>query len=244
MYIYIDAYLCMYKHIHIFWGVEIYIHTSGCVTHIMCHWVSMVVAHVNVSFVTWLIRDMTHSYVNTSVTWLIRMWMRVWHDSFVCVPELMHMCDMTHAYVWHDSCICVTWLVHMCDMTHAYVWHDSCICVTWLMHMCDMTHAYVWHDSCICVTWLMHMCDMTRAYVCHDSYIYLPWLMHMCRSALRRRNMLHVMLHVSSGIKMCRNINIMSCVTHLKCHCVTISRDVTHIMCHTYNVSLGTNIMS
>jgi len=37
--------------------------------------------------------------------------------------------------VWHDSFICVTWLIHMCDMTPSYVWHDSFICVTWLLHI-------------------------------------------------------------------------------------------------------------
>jgi len=67
--------------------------------------------------VTWLMRDMTHSYA--------------WHDS--CVTWLIHMCDMTrdmtHSYAWHDSY--VTWLIHMHDMTHA--WHDSFICVTWLV---------------------------------------------------------------------------------------------------------------
>jgi len=30
-------------------------------------------------------------------------------------------------YVWHDSFLHVTWLIHMCDMTHSYVWHDSFI---------------------------------------------------------------------------------------------------------------------
>ena len=54
------------------------------------------------------------------------------------------MCDMTHLYVWHDSFICVTWLIHMCDMTHS--------CVPWLIHMCDMTHSCVCHDSFQCVT--------------------------------------------------------------------------------------------
>ena len=79
---------------------------------------------------------MTHSYV--------------WHDSFICVTWLIHMCDMTHSYVWHDS-----------FMTHSYVWHDSFICVTWLIHMCDMTHS-----------WLIRMCDikMTYSYVWHDSF--------------------------------------------------------------------------
>ena len=78
---------------------------------------------------------------------------------------------MTHSYVWHDSFICVTWLIHMCDMTHSYVWHDSFICVTWLIHMYDMTHSYAWRDSFICVTWLIQMCDMTLSYVWHNSFM-------------------------------------------------------------------------
>ena len=82
----------------------------------------------------------------------------MWHDSFISVTWLIHMCDMTHSYVCHDSFICVTWLIHI------YVWHDSIICVTWLIHMSDMTHSYVWHDSFICVTWLNHMRDMTRSW--------------------------------------------------------------------------------
>jgi len=105
----------------------------------------------------------------------------MWHDSFMCVAQLIHM--------WHDSCICVARLIHM--------WHDSFVCdvthshMTWLIHMwhdsfvCDMTHSYVtwlihmWHDSFICdmthsyVTWLIHMwhdsfiCDMTHLYMSH-----------------------------------------------------------------------------
>jgi len=102
----------------------------------------------------------------------------VWHDSFMCVTWLIHVCDMTHAMcdmthscAWHDSVKCVTWLSHVCDMTHSYVWHDSFICVTWLIHVCDMTHSYSWHDSFICVTWLFHVCDMTHSCVWHDSFI-------------------------------------------------------------------------
>jgi len=71
----------------------------------------------------------------------------------------------THSYAWHDSFICVTWLIHMCgicatwDMCgfrsiHAqigrsenciHIWHDSFIC--------DRTHSHVillinmWHES-------------------------------------------------------------------------------------------------
>jgi len=125
---------------------------------------------------------------------------------------------MTHSYVWHDSFICVTWLIHMCDMTHSHVWHDSFIYVTWLIHMCDMTHSHVWHDSFIydtytCVhrvcahefvsmcTWVreyvhmsswvcahenprdpnyFHVCDTIHSYVWHDSFICVTWLNHIC----------------------------------------------------------------
>jgi len=90
----------------------------------------------------------------------------VWHDSFVCVTCLSHVCDMTHSYVWHASVMCVTWLIIAIhrealdagDMTPACVRHDSCMCATWLIHVCHMHHSYVWclwHDSFICVTWLV-----------------------------------------------------------------------------------------
>jgi len=49
---------------------------------------------------------------------------------------LIYMYDMTHSYVCHDpvilshdSFMCVPWLIHMCHMTQAHVWHDSFICV-------------------------------------------------------------------------------------------------------------------
>jgi len=116
--------------------------------------------------------------------------------SLVCGTWLIHMCDMTHSYVCHDSFICVPWLIHsficatwlvhmrdvthsyMCAMTRSYVCHDSFVYVPWLIHMCDMTHSYVWHDSFICGTWLIHMCAMTHSYVWHDSFICVPWLIH------------------------------------------------------------------
>jgi len=120
-------------------------------------------------------------------------------NSSVYMRTHTHIRACTHTYtphtrVWHDSFICVTWLIHLCDVHtwHAYVRHthththtqQSCqmprassfVCVTLRIHTCDMTRTYVchvWHDSYICVprvTWLVHMCatcDMTRTYVCH-----------------------------------------------------------------------------
>jgi len=64
-----------------------------------------------------------------------------------------------HSYVWHNAFICVTWLIHMCDMTHSYVWHDSFICVTWLIH-------HVMTLNSFCVTWLFTVASSSCAFIC------------------------------------------------------------------------------
>jgi len=53
---------------------------------------------------------------------------------------------VTRSYVWHDSFICVTWLIHMC-VHHLGDVHGSFICVTWPIHLC-----FVRHESFVCVT--------------------------------------------------------------------------------------------
>ena len=66
--------------------------------------------------------------------------------------ELMFLMSyMTLSYLWHDQFICVTWLIHMCDMTHSYVWHDSFSgagCHVWhdSLAMCGMTDLLQSHD--------------------------------------------------------------------------------------------------
>jgi len=101
-----------------------------------------------------------------------------WHDSFVRVTWLIHMCDTTHLYLWHA-------------MTLSYVWHDSSTLVTWLVHMCAM-HSCLWNDAFIRVTWRINMCEMWHAVcndalsrrwqacvcVCHDSLIHIIWLIY------------------------------------------------------------------
>ena len=42
-------------------------------------------------------------------TWLL--YTNVWHDSFICVPRLIHMCDTTHPCARHDSFTCATNMV-------------------------------------------------------------------------------------------------------------------------------------
>jgi len=76
--------------------------------------------------VTWLIHmcDITH-HMN-DVIWTISHGQN--HGSchrYECCDLIWMMWSKNDSYVWHDSFICVTWLIHMCDMTHSYVWHDS-----------------------------------------------------------------------------------------------------------------------
>jgi len=114
--------------------------------------------------------DMTHSNVcNDS---FVR-----GHDSFICVPWLIHMqhdsfvCVPWPIHVWPDSFVYVSWLLHMRDMTHLYACHDYFICVTWLIHTRAMATWYAWHDLFVCVPWLLHVRDMTTSYAWHDSFV-------------------------------------------------------------------------
>jgi len=76
------------------------------------------------------------------------------------------MCDYVWLwYVWHDTFICVTWLVHMCDMTHSFVWRDVFIRVLYLIHMRDVAHSEVWYDAFICVIWCV-----VDSWMSHDTY--------------------------------------------------------------------------
>jgi len=110
------------------------------------------------------------------------------------VTWLMHMCDMTHAYLWRDLSICVTWHSLTCvtclidisehdAFTHG--WHDA---VTWLVlvYMCDTPRAYTagdceWYgDSSrqypfMCDTWPIHVGHMTHTYEWHDECIFVTW---------------------------------------------------------------------
>jgi len=153
-----------------------------------------------------------HALPHSHVTWLIHMWdmthSYVWHDTVICdmTPEYVTHCLI---HMWHDSFICVTQRIHMCDTTHSYlaslrrhitykcvvshIWmsHVTCewskrawVChalphsyVTRLIHLCDTTHSYeiwrlihMWHDA-LFIRDASFVCDMTHSYMAHDSFI-------------------------------------------------------------------------
>ena len=124
----------------------------------------------------------------------------VWHNWFICVTWLIHMCDMTHLYTWHDSFLYLTWLIHMCDMTHSHVWHDPFMYVTWLIHKCDMTHShvtrlssYVWRDSFVCVTWLIYIRDVNDMLICKRHIFHVMYIFEPCHSWIQlMRHVWHI----------------------------------------------------
>jgi len=76
-------------------------------------------------------RDITHAHLchalvtRDEVSWRIHTGIQVLlpshvrHDSFTCVPWLLHMCAMTSPHVWQDPSACAPWLRCICVMTHA-----------------------------------------------------------------------------------------------------------------------------
>jgi len=92
----------------------------------------------------------------------------VWHDSFICVTWLIHLCDLAH---WHVLYSVPDGLYYsVCDTTHSYLWHGAFVCATW-------PHSCVWHASSIHATCLIHiphtthahLRDMPHSYVWHDA---------------------------------------------------------------------------
>jgi len=72
-----------------------------------------------------------------------------WFCSKKCHLERISM-RWRGSLLWHDLFTYLAWLIHICDVTHAWMCHYSV--------MCDMTHSYVRQDSFICVTCPTHAC--------------------------------------------------------------------------------------
>jgi len=97
----------------------------------------------------------------------------VWHDSFICVTWLIHMCDD----IWYGPTVYSSVYV-LCDKTYLFEQSDSFICVTWLIHMCN-TCDLSWFGPTVymmwtlCLTRLMCVRKATHSYVWHDLFMYV-----------------------------------------------------------------------
>jgi len=133
--------------------------------------------------------------MKTALLALLLLQYTAWHDAFIYVTCLIHMCDAGITPTAYDSFICVTWLIHMRDMTHSYAWHDSFIYVTWLMTTLgvmpavlllqytaihgdtqlrhgtyiQMSHGTTWHEAC----------PMTHLYICAMTHVYAFAMNHL-----------------------------------------------------------------
>jgi len=176
----------------------------------MCNMTHLYVCHTCAGAVescVWCVwrnlRDMTYSLM--------------WHDAFI--------------WVWHNLFMRVTWLIHVCNMTHSCVSHDLFMCVTLVQELwkaafdvCD-----VWptrRDVFACVTWRIHMSDITYSCVWHDSFMCATWLIHMCVTlvqelwkAAREGNIDRIRALVLAG-KMCIYVYIYICV----CICIYLNK--------------------
>ena len=78
----------------------------------------------------------------------------VWHDSFKCVPCIIHVCGMPHSYEAHAALI-YEWtisLIHLCDMSPSCAWRDSSIHHSFIHDCHGATHSCAAHANFMCVT--------------------------------------------------------------------------------------------
>jgi len=118
--------------------------------------------------------------------------------------------------VWHDSFICVTWLIHMCDMTHSYVWHDSFICVTW----CHMMHSYTWMSHGTQMNG-SHVNESCHKYEFAMSHIGMSHVSHYHTEEVSNRYEFDRTQQLGNCNTRCNSYCSTRCNTHCNTHCST-----------------------
>ena len=143
--------------------------THAALIHTWCNntYVTHVQQHVQQRFIhTWHNNTdlyVTHQHLFVCVTLLIHTF---WHDGFLCVWRLSHMCVTTQSYVCHILFTCVNlfyfswWVLQHCTGFARLVWGRL-----------RVHRAFVYSDWFVC-------------YVCDDSVICAPYpirVNHSCR---------------------------------------------------------------
>jgi len=120
----------------------------------------------------------------------------VWHDLFICVTWLIHMCDIMHSRVWYDSLTCNwTWslngswywrkksaamlsatspaLMDMKEAFHIYEWAMSHILTSRATYLNELFHIFGWVMSQLQASRVMLDLSQTQGYVCIYIYVYM-----------------------------------------------------------------------
>jgi len=151
-----------------------------------CHTYAWVMSHIPMSEVTHM-NESRKWYIDQVVvhTWMSHV-THVNESCHTCEKVMTHKSSHTHMngwYRWHDSFVCVTWLNHMCDMTPSYVtllWLYSLMCVAW--RMLESCHTYEWVMSHIWVGHVTHMNESCHTYEWVMSHIWVGHVTHMNES--------------------------------------------------------------
>jgi len=157
--------------------------------------------------------DMTHSYIchdpficmpqlmRTSVWNISQLWQRIGE---ACATSFIHMWDMTHSF------ICETWLIHICDMSYAYVRHDALV---WNWSECTrevcLTHTYI-HTEYIYAYIHTHIHTYLHTHI-QNKPTFIHTYMHTYIHAY-----LHIYIHVY--IHTYRNIREYMCCHRLRAY--------------------------
>ena len=96
-------------------------------------------------------------------------------DHVFLAKGYLHTCAMTHLNLCHDSFLCVPRLIHLCAIYtynvgrrchHFFLAQAILIRVPWLFQTCAMTPSYACHDSFICLPRLNRLCPIYTHNVC------------------------------------------------------------------------------
>jgi len=170
----------------------------------------------------------------------------VWHDTFICVTWLNHMCDMTHSYMRHDPFICVVmqhkkWVIsHLYMMSHVSRTNDvhpiackyfptlqicsllikfpSCSPLIQQLGVCVCVYVCVRARVCVCVcVWVCICQGVTCVHVNESCHTY-EWVMsHIWRS------LTHI-VYVSTSM-------YLACVCLCECECMCVRVCVRMCVC-------------
>jgi len=105
---------------------------------------------------------------------------------------------LTHSQVWHDSFIYVTWIIHICDMTHLCVtgeqlegslFDERCAVATgewvmshiWVNHVNESCHIHEWF------MWMSHVTHMSHIWMSHVT----PMMNHAFLTSAPRSPQVH-----------------------------------------------------